>query len=225
MQIIPVIDLKDGLVVHALRGDRANYQAIHQHSVLTDSSRFEDVLNEFLNLHPFKRFYIADLNAITGTGDHYSAIVQATKDYPEIEFWLDNGSQLGSIKHEHSNLKWVIGTESQKTLPTKSNQDFILSLDFKDRRPAGLSDWFDQVQFWPETIIVMTLSRVGSNSGPDLEKLSGLRHAYPDKQFVAAGGIRNKSDLAELKAAGIRKALLATSLHTGAISSQDIQNL
>lgn len=225
MQIIPVIDLKDGMVVHAVRGDRAHYQPIHQHSALTAGSRFEEVLTGFLNLHPFNRFYIADLNAISGTGDHYRTIVSAAKTYPQIEFWLDNGSQLAAIETEPSNLKRVIGTESQLSQPCPSSREFILSLDFKDQRPAGLPAWFSQSQFWPNTVIVMTLSRVGSNNGPDFEKLFGLQNAHPDKHFVAAGGVRNAKDLTALKSGGIRSALLATSLHSGAVSKQDIQNL
>ena len=225
MQIIPVIDLKDGQVVHAVRGDRANYRAIHRHSILTPSSEPHDVLASFLALHPFKKFYIADLNAIAGTGDHYPLILSLAQTHPEIEFWLDNGSQLSVTNNDQANLKRVIGTESQRSPPDNSNQDFILSLDFKDQRPAGLADWFSQSQFWPNTIIAMTLNRVGSNNGPDFEKLIDLKQHHPEKHLVAAGGVRDAGDLSKLKTIGIYAALLATALHSGAISKQDIQNL
>ncbi len=145
--------------------------------------------------------------------------------YPDIEFWLDNGQQAISIKHESPNLKPVIGTESQQFPPSETNQDFILSLDFKNQQPAGLTEWFEQSQFWPETVIVMTLSRVGSNNGPDFKRLFELQHSHSDKRCVAAGGIRDRNDLIRLKNGGIRQALLATSLHSGAISSSDLQNL
>lgn len=225
MQIIPVIDMKDGLVVHAVRGDRANYQAIHKHSVLTNSSDIHAVLAGFLRLHRFQRFYIADLNAIIGSSDHYPLLQALAEAHPEIEFWLDNGSQLSAIKHQQANLKWVIGTESQQTAPCVSTHDFILSLDYKDQLPAGPVEWFSQPQYWPNTVIVMTLSRVGSNSGPDFDKLSALQQTHPDKHFVAAGGVRDHNDLLQLKNTNIHAALLATALHSGAISARDIQNL
>ncbi|MGY6274791.1 HisA/HisF-related TIM barrel protein [Methylomonas sp. MgM2] len=225
MQIIPVIDLKDGLVVHAVRGDRANYQAVHHHSILTDSSDINAVLAGFLALHPFKRFYIADLNAINGLGNHYPLIQSLARAHPSIEFWLDNGNQLSCIDKDRTNMTWVIGTESQQAPPCASNRDFILSLDFKNEQPAGLADWFNHTQFWPKDIIVMTLSRVGGNDGPDFGKLNELQQSHPHKRFIAAGGIRDHDDLLKLKRININAALSATALHTGAISEQEIQNL
>ncbi|MGR8930175.1 MAG: HisA/HisF-related TIM barrel protein [Gammaproteobacteria bacterium] len=225
MQIIPVIDLKDGLVVHAVRGDRSHYQAIHHHSVLTESSEIDSVLKGFLSLYPFRRFYIADLNAIIGSGDHYPIIQSISRSHPDVEFWLDNGSQLSAIEPNIANLKTVIGTESQHSPPCHSKHEFILSLDFKNGRPAGLSDWFNKWQYWPERVIVMTLNRVGSQNGPDLDILSALRQSHREKFFFAAGGIRNIEDLAQLKEAGIFGALIATCLHSGAISAHDLQNL
>jgi len=225
MQIIPVIDLKDNLVVHAIRGDRANYQAIHQHSVLTDSSDIHAVLAGFQKVYPFKTFYIADLNAITGCGDHNEMIHQLAQTHPDIEFWLDDGSQVSAIVGDPPNLTSVIGTESQQSEPSSTSQKFILSLDFKNQQPAGLSAWFSKSQFWPTDVIVMTLNRVGSNSGPDFDKLTELKRSHPNTHFIAAGGVRGKTDLLKLKNMDIQGALLATALHSGAISEQDIKNL
>ena len=224
MQIIPVIDLKDGLVVHAVRGDRANYQPIHHHSVLTDSSEINQVIAAFLALHPFKRFYIADLNAILDSGDHYALIQTMARAHPNIEFWLDNGSQFSAIDKGQANLKWVIGTESQRIPPNAVNHHFILSLDFKNELPSGLEEWFTQTQFWPSNIIVMTLNRIGSNSGPDFETLSKLKQSHPDKEIIAAGGVRDYNDLLRLRKLDIHAALLATALHSGAISETEIRN-
>lgn len=225
MQIIPVIDLKDGLVVHAIRGDRANYRAIHHHSILTDSSDIDAVLAGFLKLYPFRAFYIADLNAITASGNNNAMIRAFARAHPDLEFWLDNGAQLSEIENDTPNLTWVIGTESQQSEPQLTNQDFILSLDFKNQQQVGLPAWFNQSQFWPNRLIAMSLSRVGSNNGPDFQKLMELRQRHLDKQVVAAGGIRNSSDLRKLRNIGIHAALLATSLHSGSISGADIQNL
>ena len=224
MQIIPVIDLKDGLVVHAVRGNRAHYPPIHLNSELTSSSQIDAVLAAFLNLYAFKQFYIADLNAITGSGDHTQQIYAVVQAYPEIEFWIDNGCQLSTITPTQSNKKWVIGTESQALAPKQSSCDFILSLDYKHQQEQGNMEWFQQSQFWPETIIAMTLNRVGSNSGPDFAKLKQLQQSHPDKCWVAAGGIRHFNDLLALKQVGIQTALVATALHNGAINQDNIQN-
>ncbi len=225
MQIIPVIDLKDGQVVHAVRGERAHYQPIHPHSKLTDSSQLSDVLAGFLKLHPFRQFYIADLNAISGNGGHEAMIIAAAKAHPHLEFWLDDGRQWPSLIPELNNIKPVIGTESQRQPPQASQTDFILSLDYKQTQAQGPAAWFTLSQFWPGTVIVMTLHRVGSHDGPDFDKLHALRQSHPAQHFVAAGGVRGYDDLLRLKTLGIQAALVATSLHTGSLSAEDLQNL
>lgn len=225
MQIIPVIDLKNGVVVYAQRGERARYQPIHLHSILTASSEINAVMAGFLHLYPFKTFYIADLNAITGPGHHRPIIEQLLETYPHIEFWIDNGSQLSQINAGPPNRQWIIGTESQQSPARQSGQPFILSLDYKNNQPAGHLSWFEQSQFWPDKVIVMTLSRVGSNDGPDMEKLAAFRRLHPTKQFIAAGGVRHADDLENLKKHNINAALLATALHAGTISGEQIKNL
>ncbi|QPK64134.1 histidine biosynthesis protein [Methylomonas sp. LL1] len=225
MRIIPVIDLKDGLVVHAVRGDRARYQPIHLHSGLSHRSDIDAVLTGFLTLYPFNRFYIADLNAITGSGNHRELIESLLYKYPDIDFWIDNGRQISDITQGPPNQKWVLGTESQTSPARRADQPFILSLDFKNQQAAGHPSWFEQADCWPDDIIVMTLSRVGGNQGPDLEKLAELYRRNPDKHFIAAGGVRHLDDLNHLKKVGIQSALVATALHSGAISADQIRNL
>ncbi len=230
MQIIPVIDLKDGIVVHAVRGERHQYQPVHLHSGLTKSSQPETVVADFLRLFPFDNFYIADLNAICGNGHHREIISTLLIQYPNINFWIDNGSQIAEMTNQHKhNYQLVIGTESQLFPPghhyMPESNSFILSLDYKDQLPLGNPAWFNQAEYWPEQIIVMTLNQVGSNAGPDVEKLKGYCRAYPEKNFIAAGGIRNCLDLICLAEIGIKSALMATALHHNYISAQQIHNL
>jgi phosphoribosylformimino-5-aminoimidazole carboxamide ribotide isomerase len=71
----------------------------------------------------------------------------------------------------------------------------------------------------------MTLAHVGSNLGPDHKKLEKvLRIAGTGKKanIYAAGGIRNMADVANLELIGVAGALVATALHNGSITSQDI---
>ena len=223
MKIVPVIDLKDGLVVHAVRGNRTDYQPIHTFSSLTKHSSLEAVMESFLSLYAFKQFYIADLNAITGTDSHQPIIDTLLKNYPELNFWIDNGSQLANLPTSLPNQTWIIGTESQQACVAPINQNVILSLDYQDQQQIGDASWFNNSQYWPDQIIIMTLNRVGSNNGPDFDKLRQLIGQYPDKQFIAAGGIRNNIDLNNLKQLGIHAALVSTALHNGSITVQDLQ--
>ncbi|MGZ8931329.1 MAG: HisA/HisF-related TIM barrel protein [Methylosarcina sp.] len=42
---------------------------------------------------------------------------------------------------------------------------------------------------------------------------------------MAAGGVRNKQDLIDLKMLGIKRALVASALHSGAIHREEIAEL
>jgi phosphoribosylformimino-5-aminoimidazole carboxamide ribotide isomerase len=68
----------------------------------------------------------------------------------------------------------------------------------------------------------MTLARVGSGAGPDLARLRAIREIAAGHDIYAAGGVRDSTDLAVLKDAGISGALVATSLHDGRLTGGDI---
>jgi phosphoribosylformimino-5-aminoimidazole carboxamide ribotide isomerase len=105
------------------------------------------------------------------------------------------------------------------------NKHFILSLDYSKSKELGAKSLFSNPNLWPDNIIIMTLNRVGSDQGPDLDKLKWFCNKHPLKHFIAAGGIRNTDDLQALKQVGIEQALIATALHSGTISGECIKNL
>ena len=46
---------------------------------------------------------------------------------------------------------------------------------------------------WPNTIIVMTLARIGGDAGPDLNRLAAIVAKAAGRHIYAAGGVRNAS--------------------------------
>jgi len=226
MKIIPVIDLKDGAVVHAKQGNREHYQPIN--TDLCKSSDIFQVIEAFLSIHEFDTFYIADLNAITDQGDHDHLIAEVLTCFPKITFWIDKGYQKydEDMQLPRKALP-VLGSESYRNETISEikayKNNFILSLDYSNSDGLGAESLFSDSTFWPENIIIMTLGRVGSNQGPDLDKLTEFCRQYPNKNFIAAGGIRNKQDLTALSEAGIHQALVASALHSGAIKTKDIE--
>lgn len=228
MQIIPVIDLKDGVVVHARQGKRDTYRPIH--TALCPSADIFDVINAYLDLYEFRTFYIADLDALERKGGHETLIHRVAERFPEHTFWLDSGLRPCLLAGSpHQNIKTVLGSESFRddtlSLLETFTKDFILSLDYVDTKRLGAESLFSMSNYWPQDILIMTLERVGSGSGPDLEKLSAFCGNYPDKNFIAAGGIRDLEDLFALKTIGIRQALIASSLHSGAIGRAELAAL
>ncbi len=229
MQLIPVIDLKNGLVVHAQKGQRENYQPID--SKLAINAELNNIIQGFLSLYPFKIFYIADLNAITQTGDHLTMFSQLLTQYPNIEFWIDSGYQARpNILNHYPNYRPVLGSESYSQLQLSAvshfNRKFILSLDFSaQEQPLGAIELFNSSKWWPDKVIIMTLSRVGSKLGIDIDKLKQYQSLNPSTTLIASGGIRHLDDMKLLQQIKINYALCATALHYQMISAIDLKSI
>ncbi len=227
MHIIPVIDIKDGLVVSAKQGRRDTYLPIR--SALCKSSSVESVLNGILSVYAFKIIYIADLNAITNSGDNQDLIDKLVSQNKEITFWLDNGVKIEALPNLCDiYYKPIIGSESQSSIfkGVINLSNSVLSLDFfPEQGYKGPKELVEKSGLWPQQIIIMTLGRVGNNAGPDFERLSFFCEKYPGKDFVAAGGVRNEMDLMNLKKMGIDYALIASSLHSGEVTAEVIVRL
>jgi phosphoribosylformimino-5-aminoimidazole carboxamide ribotide isomerase len=228
MQVIPVIDLKGGLVVHARRGERDRYRPID--TPLAAGSAPVDVARGLLSVHPFRTLYIADLDAITRQGDNQAVIRQLRAQLPGVRLWVDNGiadraAAEAWLAHDLGDL--VIGSEAQAdaALMRQFQDDAraVLSLDFRDAA-LGPRELLEPV-CWPQRVIVMTLARVGSGAGPDLDRLRAVRAAAGSRAIFAAGGVRNRHDLVALKQAGIAGALVASALHAEQLCGAEIEAL
>ena len=220
-EIIPVIDLMGGVVVHARAGERERYRPLAG-SRLCDGAEPAEVVAGLLALHPFRRLYIADLDAIAKRGGHGEAVAALSARFPGRELWVDAGvadvPSLAAV--ECRGARAVIGSESQRdaALLAKPGRA-VLSLDRRGAErldPAGL---FDRPELWPEDLIVMTLSRVGSGLGPDLEALADVLARAPGRRIWAAGGVRGPDDLLELRRIGCAGVLVATALHDGRLDA------
>ncbi len=228
MQIIPVIDLKNGHVVSAQRGNRSNYQPIK--SALCYSSLLEDVVHDFLSLYPFEKIYIADLNAITQSGNHRQLIDKVVSKYRSVEFWVDNGCKIQApTVITNQKYRLVIGSENQNNANIhhiNTIKNYILSLDFFPTQGyTGPLELMENSNLWPRDIIIMSLDHVGSNNGPDFKRLLNFLEKYPKNNIIAAGGIRNEMDLLQLNKMGVNYALIASALHSGEINNKTIKKL
>jgi phosphoribosylformimino-5-aminoimidazole carboxamide ribotide isomerase len=228
VKIIPVIDLKNGLVVHARQGQREGYLPIH--SQLCRSSDIYQVLEAFLSLYAFDTFYFADLDALMGQGSHCSLIQEILQAFPHVMFWLDQGYlPVQQAINYSKNCMPVLGSESYTdttiTELASFKGRFILSLDYNQQGFLGSQKLLNSPKLWPQDIIVMTLARVGGVSGPDFDKLLCLSRQYPNKNFIAAGGVRDLQDVQMLQQHGIQRALVASALHSGKLGTKEIHAL
>jgi len=223
--IVPVLDLKGGQVVHARAGDRARYQPIR--TPLAAGSEAHAVLDGLLSLAPFRRVYIADLDAIEGQGDHRAVIAALARRYPDLDFWLDGGfiGAADAVAACAERVAPVLGSESLPDAAALSDAvsrlgrgNCVLSLDYRGDRFVGPAAIEASTELWPDHIIAMTLSRVGGGAGPDIARLAGLQQSAGARQLFAAGGVRDAGDIARLAAMGVAGALVASALHDGRLT-------
>jgi phosphoribosylformimino-5-aminoimidazole carboxamide ribotide isomerase len=71
-------------------------------------------------------------------------------------------------------------------------------------------------------VIVMTLARVGSGTGPDVQRVAEIVERAGQRHVYAAGGVRDLDDVEALRTAGAAGVLLATALHSGKITAGDL---
>ncbi len=96
--------------------------------------------------------------------------------------------------------KLVLGSETQVDAPLvrhfAGGSRVALSLDFRGPlvfRAAGL---LDDTDCWPQTVIAMTLARMGSGADRTSTGSASVRDALaPGRQVYAAGGVRDPTIL------------------------------
>jgi phosphoribosylformimino-5-aminoimidazole carboxamide ribotide isomerase len=229
-----VIDLKGGLAMRAAGGRRADYKPIA--SPLASSADPAAVVEGFLGLHPFDIIYIADLDAIEDRRIQVSAIQRVQRLFPELALWVDCGIRSADDMRQFAHClgaRPVLGSETLRDLDLLRWPGAILSLDFKLGQALGDGRLHSDAALWPECVIVMVLDNVGGTGGPDFTQFERLVRMAARKDedggvrpsLYSAGGIRGLVDLVELERAGAQGALVASALHSGALSKKDLAAL
>ncbi len=235
MQIIPVIDLMQGQVVHAKRGIRSQYQPIE--SVLCTSSAPLNLIDALLKLYPFQTLYIADLDAILGVGNHTELTSEISQKYPDLTIWLDCGIRQVNARalYHRNNIRPVVGSENivnlqdYRAISYGCESQHILSLDYSATSAMGIAELHSSARFWPDNTICMTLNAVGNTQGVDIDKLNDLIQLNSARKIpsnlYAAGGVRHLADIYLLEKMGIAGVLVATALHAGKLTKADIESI
>lgn len=223
MRCIFVLDIFNGRVVHALRGERSRYEPIDRFSRIVASSDPEAVLAE---ISP-KEVYVADLNRITGRGDNLAAIEKISL---KVKTLADIGvSKANEMAQLSDRIVPVLGTEtaSLETIEEAArSRNVVASIDMKGGKvlakdpelmatsPIELIGRLNGLQL--TGIILLELDRVGTSSGLNLSFLKDAASAS-GHALILGGGVRGPEDLETLEKIGFQGALVATAVHNGKI--------
>ena len=229
MRVVPVIDLKGGTAVHAIRGERERYRPVGD--ALSLARTFRDALG-------LDELYVADLDAIGGNGEQHAIIAALAR---EARVMVDAGVSEPDRARALLDLgahRVVVGTETLTGADALDRllvepAEVVVSVDLRDGRAlsrdprlAGLPA-LDAVarlhRAGLREVIVLDLARVGSGMGPDIRLIAELHAAFPGLALLAGGGVRDADDLRALADAGAAGALVATALHRGVIGPRELR--
>jgi phosphoribosylformimino-5-aminoimidazole carboxamide ribotide isomerase len=240
MRVLPVLDLKGDVVVRGIAGRRDEYRPVV--SRLTASAQPLDVARVFRAHFGLTELYLADLDAIAGAAPSLALYTRLHAD--GFRLWVDAGIhdnedagtiEAGGVERLVAGLETLAGPEALRRLCEEfGGERVVFSLDLKGGRPlSGSPDWGTDdpwslarraVDCGVRRLIVLDLTRVGVSAGTGTEELCGrLTTAYPQVEVVAGGGVRGPGDLLRLRQCGVRGVLIASALHDGRLTAEDLK--
>jgi phosphoribosylformimino-5-aminoimidazole carboxamide ribotide isomerase len=250
MQIIPVLDLAGGIAVHAQAGDRSRYTPLKSAlapELVGDPVALLRAFHGTLGVH---ECYVADLDAIQGGALQRSLIRQLAAFHTGFAgaLMIDAGtSQAGGALEVIScgASEVVVGLETLEAftdlsaiLEVVDPSRVVFSLDLKLGNPIihpamqeasgvapnAMSLARQAVEAGIATLLVLDLGRVGTGCGVDLELLAALRRTFPDIRLLAGGGVLARRDLERMRDAGCDGALIASAIHSGKVTADDLSH-
>ena len=215
-------DLKGGVVVRGVRGEREKYRPIHEYSRLVTTSGPLEVIR---TVRP-KETYIADLDRITGAGDHLSTISDISViSSTMVDAGISREADAARLRKVSDSI--ILGTEtaSLSLIEALQARDVLVSVDMRQGQmvaadPALAESPTRVVRRLNELdlggVILLDVARVGSGEGIDLgllcDAVSISRHPV-----IVGGGVRDMRDLEQMEKAGAAGAIVASAVHSLAI--------
>lgn len=239
MRIIPVLDLLDSVVVRGVAGHRDEYRPVE--SCFAPSADAVDVALAIRRTFGLNQLYVADLDAILNREPNWSVYEQLVG--LDFELLIDAGVSTavdvagilaaGAQQVIVGLETWPLLSSLEMLLETTGEENIIFSLDLKDGQPV--SRFRDMTNDDPADIgacvleagvremIVLDLGSVGTKSGlPTLELCRELKEFAPKSRLITGGGVRNAEDLSQLAREPVDGVLLASALHDGSITAEDL---
>ncbi|MCM2369741.1 HisA/HisF-related TIM barrel protein [Aporhodopirellula aestuarii] len=241
--LIGVVDLKAGVAVHAIAGNREHYRAVSplwRNALPANGNPL--ALVDWYRRYSIRRFYLADIDALTGGEIQREVIAALLANCLPGERWMidvglnANGIDktlrwMSSCATSPRAVDWIIASESaestrmiERVSETLDPETLILGVDFRDGRFIGPNSDLDQwlriaSQSGLRRAVVLDVATVGTDRGPAAAGLCRtLSQRYRGWQWISGGGCRSPQDVAAFLNAGCDGCLMASALLPSAAS-------
>ncbi|MBX9681046.1 MAG: hypothetical protein K2X38_20000 [Gemmataceae bacterium] len=235
MRVLPVLDLLSGQVVRGVAGQRETYRPIV--SRWTTSAEPLAVAQALRDAYGLTCFYVADLDAILRRQSNIAAVGSLLAD--GFSLYVDAGIRtLDDALQLPLQLELVIGLETivgpdelQRLSESVGSNRLIFSLDLKAGVPLAREAWPSSpraiadlaVALGVRRLLILDLAKVGVGEGLGTDDLCrDLRRASPNLELLAGGGVRGADDLTHLESLGLDAVLVASALHDGRLTPEDV---
>lgn len=240
MRIIPVIDLLNSKVVHAVAGEREKYLPLK--TILTKDLTPVKLIEAFIEKLGTREVYIADLDSILNNAPNLKILEEILNKF-KLQIILDPGIKTESDFHNYQDLglyKIILGTETIQNLDVIEHSieifgknGIIVSVDMKNEKILTKCRELKNLtpiqtvlmleKMGVTEIILLDLSRVGKKVGNIPESFIYIRK-NSNISIMIGGGIKNFNDILELEKNNFSGVLIATAIHQGLIPAQKIKS-
>jgi phosphoribosylformimino-5-aminoimidazole carboxamide ribotide isomerase len=231
LDIIPVLDLMNGIAVSGKSGDRDSYLPLK--TVFASNSNPFSIAKS-LKFNGASEIYVADLDLIEKKGHNLDNIKMMNsivplildcgiRDFNSFKFFLDFAYKIVVATETLRSIE-----ELYKIFDNITKKRIVVSVDIKDNELYSKDNEFnltldefkkDLMDISPNEIILLDISRVGNQFGWNKQLVNEFIE-FKDK-LILGGGIK-KEDLNSITNTGINKVLVGTGLHNGEISLEKL---
>jgi phosphoribosylformimino-5-aminoimidazole carboxamide ribotide isomerase len=233
-----VIDLRQGLAVHAIAGHRDAYRPVIATGINDGDAIALAARYQRLGIQPL---YIADIDAIQGNAPNRHLLASLASLSQQI--FVDAGSAVTDIAKTKANTiaindhcRWILPTECYHSAAQwaadcrglLSEHRVVMGLDItanqmrsRNQQPQStdlienIGPWIDQaMELGVDSFVLLDLSFVGTRQGAAVaSQCKRIADVWPTARIISGGGIRDSIDVQAMVDAGCDLVLVGTALH------------
>jgi len=242
LDAIGVIDIKDGIVVRGVAGERDKYREVKSRIVEQEIKTPLAVAGAYYKKLGIRKLYAADLDAImNGNKDNnLDKIKEIKRKFPDMEIMLDAGFNKEFSPENYLNdfLDYaVIATESLEDIKFLNRlagykEQIIISIDLKEGelihnieswQKKDISEIIEEIKsFGFKNYILLDLASVGTARGIS-DYIRNLKKEFSNLNFITGGGVKDYRDIKDLKKLSFSGVLIASAFHNGSLGSKEVK--